>query len=50
MAIRGNCFQYAGKRMLAEPEDTSARVVHGTYELWPGHRDIHGWFEKDGLV
>lgn len=53
-AVRGNCFQYAGKRMLAEPKDTSARVVHGTYELMLisryAIRDIHGWFEKDGLV
>jgi hypothetical protein len=48
--MRGNCFQYAGKRMLAEPEDTSAVVVHGTYEAWPGHRDVHGWFEKDGFA
>jgi hypothetical protein len=46
----GDCFHYAGRRMLAEPEDTSARVVHGTYEAFPGHRDIHGLFEKDGLV
>jgi hypothetical protein len=48
--IRGNCFQYAGKRMLAEPDDTTALVVHGIYEAFPGHRDVHGWFEKDGVA
>lgn len=40
---------------MAEPKDTSARVVHGTYDVGAGfsdreHRDVHGWFEKDGLV
>jgi len=50
MLTRGNCFEYAGKRMLAEPKATSARVVHGTYEVAPGWRDAHGWFEKDGLI
>lgn len=46
----GRCFEYAGRRMFAEPEDSDARVVHGTYEVAPGWRDVHGWFEKDGLV
>jgi hypothetical protein len=38
--------------MMAEPDDTSALIVHGTYELRPGLsgiRDVHGWFEKDGM-
>ena len=47
--IRGNCFMYAGRRMLAEPDDTTAIVIHGTYEVFPGYRDVHGWFEKGAL-